>query len=389
MADSDQAASLVHAARALSPLVGASAATIEERRQLTPEVVEALAGACLFRLTIPRAVGGEEADPETIFRVIEEVSRADGSVGWCVMVTAANGMVSGLVEEEAAREIFAHDPGANAALVVITGGRAVAVDGGFRVTGRWRFASGCTHATWLGTGCTLYDGDTPRLDSAGAEEYRMAFLPASACQIIDTWHATGLRGTGSHDFTVDGVFVPDAHLAEWSQKNWQPRQPGPLYTFGFSMIPTVFAAVMLGIARNAIDTVEELAAVKTRGKKLLRDLEATQTHVAIAEADVGAARAYVLEAVRNVWEAATDGRAITKRQREVVRLACTHAATLSTQAVDRMWDAAGSSAIFTSSPLERCFRDIHTGRKNVGISAENYGPIGRRFLGLDQEVAPT
>jgi alkylation response protein AidB-like acyl-CoA dehydrogenase len=164
-------------------------------------------------------------------------------------------------------------------------------------------------------------------------------------------------------------------------------RPEPLYAFGFSMVPISFAAVFLGIARHAIDAVINLAANKTRGKGLLRDQEATQAQVGLAEAHLGAARAYVFEIVRDVWQTACAGMPITGRQRKLVLLASVHAATLSTQSVDLMWDAAGSAAILTNTPLERCFRDVHTGRKNVAIYPENYGPIGRMFLGLDPDTS--
>lgn len=382
----DSATALLDAAAALGPLIQASANQIEEDRQLTPAIVNALARAGFFRMTVPRTLGGEEVDPETIVRVIEAVSKADGSTGWSVMVAATTGVCSGLLAERAAREIFIHDPGANAAACVSPNGRALAVDGGYRVTGRWAFASSCTHATWLAGGCAIYDGDSPRLDRDGNEGARFMFFPAADCEIIDTWRVTGLRGTGSHDFTVSDVFVPEAHVALWSQEKWRPCQPGPLYAFGFSMIPMAFAAVFLGIARHAIDAVVDLAAVKTRGKGLLRDQEATQVQVAYAEAQFGAARAYLLERVRDVWDAACAARPISTCQRQLLKLASVHAATLATEVVDLMWDAAGSAAIVTGSALERCFRDVHTGRKNVVIYPENYGPIGRMFLGLDPDM---
>lgn len=379
----DPATALVDTAAALGPLIQASADQIEESRQLTPTIVNALAVAGFFRMTVPRALGGGEIDPETIVRVIEEVSKADGSVGWAVMVAATTGMCSGLLAEDAAREIFMHDPGANAGVCVIPNGHALAVDGGYRVTGRWAFASSCMHATWMGGACRIYDHDSPRLDRDGNEETRFMFFPAAQCHIIDAWRVTGLRGTGSHDFCVSDVFVPESHVVRWSQENWQPRQRGPLYAFGFSLIPVAFAAIMLGIARKAIDAVVELAAQKTRGNGQLRDGEPTQAQVAFAEGHLGAARAYLLDMVRDVWKTATEGRPISIRQRTLVHLASVHAATLATQAVDKMWDSAGSSAIFTSSPLDRCFRDAHTGRKNIAIYPENYTKFGRIFLGLE------
>lgn len=197
---------LLDAARALVPRVRACADENERERQLPQSLADALAAAGLFKLTVPRALGGAEAHPETVVRVIETLAAADGSAGWSAGIAAQCGIASGFFGAEAARAVYG-DPPAFVALVTFRAGRAQAVDGGYRVTGRWSFASGCRHATWLGGGAIIYDWEQPRLGADGQPESRFFFFTAVACEIFDTWHVTGLRGTGSHEFAVADAFA--------------------------------------------------------------------------------------------------------------------------------------------------------------------------------------
>ena len=257
-------AALVREARALAPLVKSSAEQAERERRLPQPLVDAMAEAGLFRMLVPRALGGSEADPATLIRVIEEVARVDGSAGWIANIGATSGVFAGALPEQTAREIYGADPRAFIAFVAIPGGRATAVDGGYRVTGRWPFASGCLHATWLAGTCMLYDGDSPRLGADGRAESRVLFFPATDCEIIDTWHVSGLCGTGSNDFAVTDAFVPAARSYPSNAFGERPYQPGPLYVFGRNAIPVVLASVPLGIARGALDALVELAGNKAR-----------------------------------------------------------------------------------------------------------------------------
>jgi alkylation response protein AidB-like acyl-CoA dehydrogenase len=230
---------------------------------------------------------------------------------------------------------------------------------------------------------------------------RLLFFPVSDCQIIDTWHVIGLRGTGSHDFAVENVFVPHERSLPRSEPI-QPQHPGALYAFGAGRVPDTtvyspwmgvapigFAAVCLGIARGAIDAFLELASSKPpgRGKALLRDNAVIQVQVGQAEATWRAAGAYLLETVREAWETVQKTRASTPEHHIALALAGTHAATLSTQVVEAVWNAAGTSGVFTESPLERRFRDIHIAKQNIAIRAEHYGTAGRMLLGGDDSVS--
>jgi len=252
--------SFIDAAKGLAPQILAAANEIEQSRRLPPSLVDAIARAGLYRLWIPRALGGEETDPSTFVRVIEEISKADGSAGWCVALCGGNNVFAGYLAAEAAREIYGDDPDVRTAGVFRPFGNAKVVDGGYRVTGQWPLASGCQHSNWIVGGCRILDGDQPRLSPDGAPITRILFFPARECEILDTWHSIGLRGTGSHDFAVADVFVPASHSLSFREPQ---VEPGPLYALPtIALFSTGLAAVALGIARHAIDILTALAATK-------------------------------------------------------------------------------------------------------------------------------
>ena len=404
---------LIEAARALRPQIELYADQIEAERRLPQPLVDALAEAGFFKMLVPKSVGGSETDPETFCRVIEELSRVDASTGWSVFVPACVGAAAGSFPEAVAWEIFGKEP---KACVAGTGApapnpsqrppdRAIVVDGGYRVTGRWSFTSGCMHSTWLFGASAIYAGEQPRIDSNGKPENRVMFFPVSDCQIVDTWHVTGLRGSGSHDFAVSDVFVPHEHSLPRSSPV-RPCHPGTLYAFAVGAITDAaastapafyapwgglgslgFAAVCLGVARGALDAFLELAAGKSvgGGKGRLRDNPIIQDQVGRAEATLRAARAYLYETIREEWGIVLDTGSASRDQLTLLRLAATHTATLSAQVVDMTWNAAGTAAIFAGNPIERRFRDIHVATQNIGIRWEHYATAGRMFLEVDKE----
>jgi alkylation response protein AidB-like acyl-CoA dehydrogenase len=367
-----------------------------------------MVAAGLFKMLVPRSLGGGEVSPETFLRVVEAVAHADGSAGWCVAFPAAFGINAGSLREDVAWEIFGRDAHAYVAGSAVPAARppeappnrAVAVDGGYRLTGRWSFTSGCRHATWLISTCDVFDDDSPRTGPDGRTPVsRFLFLPAVDCKIIETWDVTGLRGTGSDDFAVEEVFVPEERTLSRSSPV-QPWHPGPLYAFGAGVLPgaqttrtltapwigfgsIAIAGVCLGIARGALDAFLELAGAKVRRatETVLRDNPVVQTQAGQAEATLGAARAYLFETVRDVWETVRRTGASTAEQQVRLRLAGAHAAALSAQVVDVAWSAAGASPIFTSNPIERRFRDIHVATQNAAVGSAHYGGAGRLFLG--------
>jgi len=375
---------LIEATRALAPQIRACAEEIERERRLPPSLVQALAEAGLFRLAVPKELGGEEVDPLVLARIIEEVAKADSSVGWCVMIGAQAAWESAFLPEEAAQEIFGRNPQVVVGGVVIPTGKAVAVAGGYRVSGRWAFASGCQHSTWLFGNCVLLDGDTPRLGPKGAPEMRLMVFSAADCTILDTWTVTGLRGTGSHDFTVTEAFVPSARSVAWP-RTAPPRHPGPLYHNLVLGKFVLHASHALGIARSAIDALVELAAAKTPmgSKAPLREQATVQGHVARADALVESARAYLYGVAGTVRDMVVAGHEPSLQQRARLQLAITHTVTNCVQAVDLMFSAGEGTAIYARSPLDRHFRDIHTAAAHLVVSPRLYESTGRVLLGLE------
>jgi alkylation response protein AidB-like acyl-CoA dehydrogenase len=372
----------VEAARALAPLIREHTQAIEAERRLPEPVVHALIEAGLFKLFVPKSLGGAEADPVTFTRVVEELSKADGAVGWCVTLAGSYGLFGGLLPEEAAREIFT-DPGAIVAGSLRPQGVARVVEAGYRVSGQWPFGSGIGHSTWVIGPCRIFDGDAPRLTLSGAPVTRLFFFPQAEAEILDTWHVTGLRGTGSHDYRVEDVFVP-AHRACTLIDT--PVEPGPIYTLPLITIsPVTMVAVALGIARHAIDTLLELAAVKTPGRSqsLLRDNAQAQTEIGEAEGLLRSGRAFAYETMRDVWETTLREGRISLEQRALLWLAGTQAASQALQVVDMMYRVGGASSLYTSLPLERCLRDIRAATQHHCVTPSNFEFAGQYFLGHD------
>lgn len=370
------AASLLAAATAVEPLVRAHADEAEAARRLSPPVIEALRDAGLFRMCVPAAYGGPEADPLTMSDAIVRVAAADGAAGWCVMIASTTSSLSLVLDPEAAAEIYG-DP------LVVTGGAyaptgtAESVAGGYRVSGRWQWGSGTDHCEWI-TGGVLTDRG----------EFRLAFLPAARIRLIDTWFSSGLRATASGDFEADAVEVADRYTV----------QPGvtvspldaPLARFPiFTLLASGVASACLGMGRRAIDELVALAQGKRPAfsAKTLASSELTQLDVARAEAGWSAARAFLRDELAVAWDAAVAGDPVTEAQRARIRMACSHAATESARAVDLCYDLGGGSSVFASSPLQRCFRDVHTATQHIMVSKRPLQTVGKLLLGVAADTA--
>jgi alkylation response protein AidB-like acyl-CoA dehydrogenase len=257
------------------------------------------------------------------------------------------------------------------------------VDGGYRVQGRWDFASGVNHANWLFCTCTVIDGDSPRLTPTGTPELRHLFVPADAATIVDTWSVVGMCATGSHDFVVDGVFVPTSHTFTLDEP---PQEHGPLYHPRLVLIAvwTSTTANALGVARGAMDAFIELATHRgsTTSSTLLCNRPFVQTRVAEAEAILSAARAYVIDAVGNAWQAVCAGVPDPGREIAQARLAITHGMQEAVRAVDLLFHAAGTNAVYRKYPLERYFRDVHTAVQHIAGLPTHYESAGKALMGL-------
>ena len=372
-------------ARGLAPSIRKRAAEIEAARKLPADLVMDIANARLFRVALPEAEGGLGADIVTTLQVIEEVARADGSTGWCLAMGINTLRQSAQFAPDVRRQIFFSDPVGISAGSANPRGRAVAVPGGYRVTGHWFFASGCTHSSALHGACKVFDGDAPRLRPNGDHEVRIAyFYPKSIARIIDTWDVSGLRGTGSHDIEVADLFVPGERT--FSALDLRARVTGPMNRMhGFDLAGCGFCCVGLGVARAAIDEFVELAQVKVprSSSELLRDRAIVQAKIGEAEAVLRSGRALLFDVVEDMWETVLAARPITERQRADLRLAMTHAAQSAGTATHMVCAAAGTTSIFTKSPLERYARDAEVVTRHNQLQFVNYEAVGRTVLGLE------
>lgn len=379
--------------RRLAPEIAACADRIERDRRLPEELVEKLLAAGFYRLLLPRSCGGAEIDLVTFAKIMEEIGRIDASTAWCVCQCegTANGMAISL-RPEVASEIFGRDRRAIAAWGPAPDGRAIAVDGGYRVSGRWMFASGGRNATWLGCHSFVHEADgTPRRHADGSPVVRTMIVPAASVEMSDVWHVMGLRGTGSDAYAVNDLFVPEERSID-REYLAERRQPGALFSFPIGLVYAAgFAGIALGIARALLDAFIELACGKTpSGRKLaLRDDNVVQLQVAQAEAQYRASRLLLWDAYGAAFRAAAaDGR-LSVAQRIDLRLAASHAIQQAVAIADTAYHAAGATAIFTSNPFERRFRDIHTLAQQQQGRLAHFQSVGKHMLGLEPDLYST
>lgn len=353
----------------------------DKERHLPDALAEHLRAAGIFRLSTPAVVGGGQADEEAAIRVVEEMSRQDGSVGWNVMVASNTATIASYLPRSGLRKVFA-DASDVVAGALLPKGTAVAVPGGYRLTGRWIMASGCHQARWMVAASTVMDGEQPRLRYDGRPDLRTFFVPASECQLLDTWHTTGMRGTGSHDWQVDDVLVPED--LSFPVLLGGPPEAGALNVADFSAYAVArVAAVPLGIARDAIDSFLAMFTrkVPTAGTTPLAAQHAVHEKLGWAEAKVRAGRAYLLETVRSLPYTPTWSTPMSDEQRAAIRLAGAYAARCAAEAVDEVCRLAGTSSIHANSRLNRCFRDIHVATQHINAAPSNIEMVGQFMLG--------
>ena len=374
---------IVAAAIRLVPAVRAARDQAEQMRQTPPALAAEITRAGIYQMYLPGSMGGPETPPLTAFRVVEELSKADGSVGWCAMIATALSLNVGRLPAEVGRELAGTPADYRGAGSARPGGRAWEVPGGYRVKGRWNFASGIQNARWLYATCIMMDGDTPRLTASGAPVLRAMWVPGESVTIVDTWSVMGMRGTGSQDFTVDDVIVPAARSC---LSDAPPNETGPLYNprAWYVTLWTPSAANALGIARGAIDSLAEIAATEasTMSANLLRDRSMVQARIAEADAIVNAARAYVFDTVGTLWRTLCAGETPSDQEIAQGRLSIVHAMHESVRAVDKVFHAAGTNAIYTRLPLERAFRDVHVAVQHAAALPSYFESAGKVLLGL-------
>lgn len=370
-------------AETLTPRVAAAAGEIDSGRRLPPALVAALHEAELYRMLLPRSLGGGELDPPIFTCVIETIARADASTAWCLCQNNVASIVAAWLPADSAREIFGP---ADAVLAWGPGpARADKVPGGYRVTGSWSFASGGRQATWLGAHCPVFDETGKQVcDASGVPEERTMLFPARAASMRDIWHVVGLRGTASDAYEVKDLFVPEKFSCIRDVAAGR-RETGPLYLMTTHLLfAGGFAGVALGIARGLLDALVALMAEKTprgyRGKA--RDSAATQTDIAIAESRLRGARMYLYGTIEEAWRDVQRAGGFTIEQRMAIRLAATHVIHEAVAVADFAYHAAGATAIFDSGPFERRFRDIHALAQQVQARRSHFETVGRWLLGI-------
>jgi alkylation response protein AidB-like acyl-CoA dehydrogenase len=373
-------------ARDLGPAISAAADEIE-RSQVIPEpLLRQIHEARLARILLPRSVGGDQLEPWTYLHAIEEVSRHDGSVGWNLFVANSAALIAPFMPLDSAREIFS-DARAWVAWGPPNQHKAQAVAGGYRVSGQWHFASGCRQATWMGAHCPVTEADgSARLNRFGRPTIRTLLFRKQYAEPVHDWNPIGMRGTASEGYRVADLFVPEAYSGTREDPALR-RDRGPLYAFTMQGLYAVgVAGVAFGIARAMLDAFIELAAEKApRGLPRLADSPVVQADVARREARLGAARAWLVEILKDVWASADDIAPIDLNARVRVRLGCAHAISSAVEVADYVFKAAGTSAIFPGTPFERRFRDIHTLSQQIQSRDAHFEAVGRVLFNGDPD----
>ena len=373
-------------ARALGPEIAASADEIERTRRIPEALLGRLHDSKLFRMLLPRSAGGDQTEPAVYVAAIEELARHDASIAWNAFVANSSALIAAYLEPAVGDAIFA-DPRSIVAWGPPNASRAQAVDTGYRLTGRWDFASGCRQANWMGAHCLVLEADgTLRLNRFGRPTVRTLLFPASEATLLDTWRTIGLCGTASDSYCVNDVFVSEAFSTTREDPTLR-RERGPLYALTMQCLyATGVAAVAAGIARAMLSEFILLASRKApRGLARLADNAVVQADVARAEARLGSARAYLIETLTTIYARADDVAPIEVADRARVRLACTNAIQGAVEVADFAYKGAGVDAIFAGSPFERRFRDMHTLTQQIQARGAHFESVGQILLGVPPE----
>ena len=376
-------------ARELAALVAQNTDRINEQRKIPTDVSNEIADAGFFRLLMPRNLGGAQLDHPDFLRIVQIFAEADGSVGWSMNQNNVFATYSTRMNDKTREEIYSNPR------AVITNGppvarsRAIEVDGGYSLSGRWNFSSGSDHATWIAALTPVQDtGDNgaSQAEMVSRDDMWILLIPKDEVDMVNNWQVNGLRGTASWGFEADGLFVPKHRTYHPLSP---PREDGGVYRIPISLLfASGFGTVALGAARAALDAAKELANRKVPGNMnpntpLLRDWSTTQRQVGEAEAIWHSARAFVREAAGAVWKTVAAGEPLTLSQRIHMRLASTHANRKAADVVDIAYTLCGSSAIFESNPVQRRFQDVHVINQQVQGRLTHYDTAGQFFLGMD------
>jgi len=372
---------LVERARAIAPLIAGEADEIERTRRLTSTVVSALIENGLYRALLPQSLGGAEVPIDAFMQMLEEIAKADASTAWCLGQCGVCAMIAASLDHDTAHEIFNTQPGILAWGAIAHEARAV--EGGYRVTARWDFASGSRQASWLGAHVRIVGADgVPRKNADGSPEVRTILFPVTSAVLHDVWQAIGLAGTGTDSYEVSDLFIPERFTA-FRDVPSALRERGPLYRIGTgSTFSLGFAAVSLGVARATLDAGIALARAKHQSlaASTMRDNQAVQGLIGRTEGDLRAARTYLYATASAMWRDLSATGEFSAAHRSAVRLAATWTIHQSARVVDAAYHMAGATAVFRSNPFERRFRDMHAIAQQIQARDTHYEDVGKAIL---------
>jgi alkylation response protein AidB-like acyl-CoA dehydrogenase len=374
-------------ARALIPLLQQAAPRIDAARELPSDVLDAMFAAGMFRLLVPHSCGGAELEPAAYVQCVEAIAMGDASAAWCMNQGAVSMMSAAYMGLDAAREAFG---GVRDVLAWGYGpnGKAMRVEGGWRLTGKWSFASGSRHSTWLGGHCICVEPDgTPMRGPNGKPWERTALFRREQATIDDIWFVLGLRGTGSDTYSVNDLFVDDAHVFTRDDAG-ERREPGTLYHFHQMQIYAAgFACVALGIARQTLDAFIVMAGTKSPAQSsLLRDNNTIQHIIGYSDARLKAARAWILQLLKDTYAELARPAELTVEQRVAIRQATTYAIHEARDVVSTIYHEAGSTAIFDDQPFERRLRDVNSVSQQMQGRRAHFETVGQHMLGLETSL---
>ncbi|WP_245296987.1 MULTISPECIES: acyl-CoA dehydrogenase family protein [Rhodomicrobium] len=367
---------------ALRPRIERGAAEMEKARQLPADVVEGMKEAGVFRMFVPKAHGGFELSPPDAVQAVTALSRLDGSVGWIAAIGGGVGLAASLVSRDLYNRIYGEGPDVIIAGSTQPGGTAEKVAGGWRVNGRWPFASGCRHAEWYMGFCAMSEGGKPLPGAVpGMPLVRGIVLPAGAWEIEDTWHVPGMKGTGSHHVQVRDAFAPETNIFDFEHS--ESCVPGPLYKVAKAVFPLMQGAVSLGIAEGALDDVVALVKAGRQARWTsapMRESELFLRELGGIQADLRAARALLERDAEAVWRLALDGTPVGEPHLAQGVQTATWVIATSRRAADACFAAGGSQALYEPSPLQRRMRDIHVAAQHAMIQPRQYVRAGAALL---------
>ena len=381
---------LLQTARDLAERVAENSDRIDWEQQIPSGLASEIADAGLFRLLVPRSLGGAELGYLDFLRILQVFAEVDGSTAWCINQNNVFATASVIMPEQTAREIWEDKRAVVANGPPTLSVNATPVDGGYRLSGRWNFSTGSGHATWLAALAPIKPFAKHAVQnqaaSIGGENPRVMLFPKKDATFVeDSWQVNGLRGTSSYSFEVDNLYVPNVRTYEQTEA---PRENGSLYVIPRTLLfASGDATIALGISRASLKTAVDIARIKNplRVRTLLREQLTTQRSIGEGEAIWQSAQAFLEKSVSSVWKSACESHALSTEERIRLRLASTHAIRMAAEVVNITYNLCGSSAIFENNPIQRRFQDIHVITQHIQGRLTNYETAGQFYLGLDPE----